>query len=530
MKKRRKIILAVTAILTFIMIISVVYYTRIEMTIADLGAHPFRIGITDNIASVHPALISNDGEKMLGSMIYEGLVYYDDAAQEIKPNLAKKWKTSKDFTQYIIYVNNQIKLHNGQNITSWTVKQSWEKNLIRSNDWAAVSLYKDIQGFTERIQGQSNEITGVQVLDNERLQVVLNAPNTVFMNMLTNPIFWIFGEDETTGTGPFIVQNNPDNKNIVLARNEEYHRKKPCLSTIEMTVYNDQNQAWQDYREGRLDLITDVPLSELENNLEDENFKKRAVNKPLLTIYALGYNMAQVPFRDNYYLRRAFNYAINREEIIKKVFGDNALPLKGVIPQGIPGYDENIPGYSYNLEKAAALMSEAGYPQGEGLPTITLCFNDNSGQRMIAEMASEQLSSVGVKINLLPLDWETYKKQMQKFNMTFFRLEWQLDYNDADSIMYNLFHSSKAGMTNFNNYYNAQVDKLLNDSRGYTNKENRLSALNKAEMVVIDDAPYLWILQRKSNIMLGEDVKEFYMDGLSIIDWTKIKLHGSDAM
>ncbi|MDR1617337.1 MAG: ABC transporter substrate-binding protein [Syntrophomonadaceae bacterium] len=495
-----------------------------------MDSRPFRIGITGNIASVYPALISNDGEKMLGSMIYEGLVYYDDAEQKIKPNLAKKWKMSEDFTQYIIYINKRVKLHNGQNMTAGMVKQSWEKNLLQANDWAAVSLYKDIQGFSERVRGLNNEITGVQALDNERLQVTLNAPNAGFMNTLANPVFWIFGEEETVGTGPFMVQSNPDNKNIVLIRNEEYHRKKPCLAAIEMTVYKEQSQAWQDYQEGRLDLISDVPLSELKSGLEDENLKKRVVDRPLLTIYALGYNVTHAPFSNNYYLRRALNYAVNREEIIKKAFGSNALPLKGAIPQGIPGYDESIPGYSYNLEKAAALMNEAGYPQGKGLPAITLCFNDNPGQRMIAEMVAGQLSDIGVKINLIPLDWEAYKKQMQKFTMAFFRLEWQMDYSDADSIMYNLFHSSRTGMTNFGNYYNAQVDKLLNDARSYASEEDRLSALNKAERIVVDDAPYLWILQRKSHLMLGADVREFYMDGLSIIDWSRIELHKAGAM
>ncbi|HZK01772.1 MAG TPA: ABC transporter substrate-binding protein, partial [Anaerovoracaceae bacterium] len=335
-------------------------------------------------------------------------------------------------------------------------------------------------------------------------------------------------EDETifkSGTGPFIIKESKENKEIYLKRNDKYHRGLPRVTAINCSVFRDANSAYEEYQAKRLDYLDTVPIAEIKEIKGAEKYKKCLIQKPVLSIYAIGFKVNEKPFLGNYLLRRALNYAIDRKAIVENVMGDSYRAIKGPVPVGVAGYNREMPAYDYNPQKAADLLKEAGYPLGEGLPPLVMAYNKDEGHHMVFQSVAEQLAQLGVEVKLEPMDWDYYKGELRKMKLKCFRLGWKADYPDADNFLYSLFHSSQIGLTNFAGYNNQQVDKILNASREEVKSlQERLKLMNRAEEIIVDDAPYLWLFQKNATKLISEQVGSFHIDNMEMVDWYSIEL------
>lgn len=511
-----------------LLIFGVIYTHQLTSYTAKLDTRPFNAGIGGKLESLDPALLSGHQEQLIASAIYEGLVYYDENSKSIKPAIAKSWKYSADGKSLTINLRNNVKFHNGKNLTANDVKASWERNFISGKEWSSISLFLSIVGSNERLEGKAQEISGIEIIDERTLKISFIEANSAFPYMLVNPIFWVVDCDDQVdflpGTGPYMLKQKQD-KSILLLRNEKYYRGLPRLSSINITIFEDPYQAFAEYKAGKLDFMDSVPLKELQNIKNDNQYKKLLIEKPLLETYSLGFNVNKEPFAGNYLLRRALNYAIDREAIIDNVLGGSYRSARAVIPAGVKGYKKGAFGYSYNLEKAKQLLEEAGFPMGEGLKPIILSYNNDDGHQLIAESIAQQLGKIGIEVQSQPMEWEYYKKQLSRMDVACFKLGWQADYPDADSFLYSMYHSSKQGISNFTAYHNPQVDKILDASRAETKSlQERIKLLNRAEEIIVDDAPCLWLFQKKSAVLLGDNVNSLTINNMGMIDWFSLEL------
>jgi peptide/nickel transport system substrate-binding protein/oligopeptide transport system substrate-binding protein len=327
------------------------------------------------------------------------------------------------------------------------------------------------------------------------------------------------------GTGPFIFKESKD-KNILLVRNDKYYRGLPPLTAININLYEDDLAAFKDYKAGKIDYLDSIPLGEIEGVKKSVEYKDRFINKPLLETYFLGFNINREPYAEDYLLRRAINYAIDRDAIIKKIEGSALYrPLRSIIPVGLIGYNKHLRGYSFDPKRARNLLDEAGYPQGKGLPVLTLSYNSNPGHKLIAEEVANQLAQVGITVQLQDYEWSYYQKQLTKMDVSFFRVGWHADYPDADNFLYSLFYSSEMGLSNYSGYHNHQVDKLLDNSRKEANNDKRMKLLNRAEQIIIDDAPCIWLFQKNSAKLIGPNISRLEVNNMETIDWYKVELH-----
>lgn len=514
----------------FILIAALIYTHNLATYTAGIDNRPFRVGLVGAINSLDPALMTEPEEQFVASALYEGLVYLDEKSGDIKPLLAKSWKYSKDGKTLTVKLKDKVKFHNNQNLTAQKVKEAWEKNLINCRELGRINLYMAVTGADEYLNGSQNTITGIQAVDGTTLKITFINPDSAFPYKLCNPAFWVYDAgaetaDPQPGTGPFTLTGNKDNQEFLLISNISYHRGAPHLAGIDIAVFSDENTAFQNYKENKLDYLDKVPLAEVRNIRQDTQLNSFLLEKPLLEIYALGMNVNKEPFAGNYMLRRAFNYAVDRNQIAGDIFAESYQPVKGVIPAQLNGFNQEMPGYAFNPEKARQLLAEMECPEGEGLKTITFSYNRGEGHQMVAEAIVQQLSPLGISIQLQPMEWEYYKKQMQQSALTFFRIGWAADYPDADSFLYGLFHSSMAGRGNYTGYHNPQVDKLLDAARAeIKSNEERLKLLKRAEEIIVDDAPFLWLLQRKSAAITGPQTRGLTINSLGMIDWRLIEL------
>jgi peptide/nickel transport system substrate-binding protein/oligopeptide transport system substrate-binding protein len=310
-----------------------------------------------------------------------------------------------------------------------------------------------------------------------------------------------------------------------MTRNEDYHGSLPRLSAVQFTLYKEPYQAFGDFQLNKLDFINQVPLAEINNIKENPEYKDKLIDRYLWITYSFGFNMNREPFAGNYLLRRALNYAVDRDSIIETVLADSYRTAKGVIPMGLPGYNKQLRGYTYDPEKAKELLAEAGYPEGEGLKPLVLAYNRDEGHRAVAEAVAAQFNKLGIEVQLQDMEWDYYKKQLNELNLLVFRVGWHADYPDADSFLYEMYHSSKVRISNFSGYNNPQVDKVLDAARAETkSNEERLKLLQRAEEIIVDDAPMLWLFQKKATALTGKHVRHLQMDGMGLIDWHKVEL------
>ncbi len=475
-------------------------------------------------------MLGEHEERLLGAAIYEGLVCYDEEKREMKPLLAKSWDYSQDGRILTIKLKRDIKFHNGKKLTAAYVKSAWEHSLSSCKDWTNTGLFLSIAGTRERLEGQSPEIYGIRVINDHTLKIGFQHPNTSFIYTLANPMFWVYDCQtdpvNLSGTGPFILKNNQNNRQFTLLRNEEYHRGKPPLSAIKFEIYEDMTRAAEDFKAGKLDYLDQAPMEEIKELRQSKGTDCKLIQKPVLETYSLGFNLNRQPFLNNYLLRRALNYAIDRKTIAEKVLGENGIPLNRVLLPGINGYDRHVRGYSFSPEKARQLMDEAGYPDGKGLPPLVIGYDQDEGHQAVLEMLAEQLEQIGVRVQLQPMDWDYYKKEIGKMEMSCFRVGWQADYPEADAFLYSLYHSSRLGISNYYAYNNPQLDKILDQSRCEpADSEKRAALLKRAEKIIIDDAPCLWLFQKKAAKLTGPGVECLEIDKLELIDWSKVELH-----
>lgn len=523
--KARKI--ALVGLLLGIVAITFVFMQKAIYT-SSLSTRPFNIAVTSAMDNLEPALLDNHGQRLVAGAIYEGLAAYDETSRSIQPRLAKSLKYDKDGQNLVIHLRKDVKFSNGKKLNAHDVKASWEKNFSATREWSNISLFLPIVGCEDKLNGKSAEISGIKVMNEYSLRILLKKPHAAFITSLSNPIFWVMdlsaGLTPPPGTGPYMLKEKTP-QSLILLKNDHYYRGQPHLSALNVTVFPDAAAAYKAYQEGKVDFLNAVPAQELAKVRKDQQYKGLLLEKPVLETYSLGFNLGREPYAGSYLLRRALNYAIDREYIIKNILGGSYLSAKGLIPSGMEAYNQGMYGYRYKPEKARDLLEEAGYPQGQGLRPLTLTYNKDDGHQQVAAEIARQLAQIGITVQLQEQDWDYYKKQVNSRSMSFFRLGWAADYPDADNFLYNLFHSSKIGVSNYCGYHNPQVDKILDASRAqYKDPQARIKLLRRAEEIIVDDAPCLWLFQKKAEKMISRDVRNLKLDRMEMVDWYQVEL------
>src|SRR5262249_40371926 len=155
----------------------------------------------------------------------------------------------------------------------------------------------------------------------------------------------------------------------------------------------------------------------------------------LLATFYFGFNLARKPFQGNADLRRAFNFAVNREALCSQVYEGSMSVSGGILPPGIPGYNPDLKGYGYDPVRARDYLARAGYPQGRGLPVLDRWVNNNQKLLQAAERVEADLKAVGIPVRIKAADFAAFLQALKGTadspgEALFYRYGWQADYPD----------------------------------------------------------------------------------------------------
>lgn len=478
-------------------------------TLTMVGADP---------PTLDPALTQDATSAEYIVEIFSGLVALTPKMQVI-PDLAERWDLSEDGKTYTFYLRKGAKFQDGKEIKAADFQYSLERATDPNTGSSVADTYLgDIVGARDKLDGKRKQLPGVKVVDDYTLQIVIDAPKVYFLAKLTYPTAFVLDKanvesgrnwtDRPNGSGPFRLKEWKKGERIVLARNENYYRGAPKLEEVRFLLAGGSSMTM--YENNEID-TTVVGLTDIERVLD----KTSPLNKELVTtvrlgLFYVGFNNTKPPF-DDANIRRAFNYATDKERLVSVVLKDIGKVVNGVIPPGMPGYNENVKGYPLDPAKAKESLVQSKYKTASALPPITFSVVGAGGTPSPIATALQEMwkQNLGIEVEIQQVEWATYLGDLKsrKFQVFGGTSGWIADYPDPEDFHDVLFHS-KSLDNNFA-YSNPQVDAQLEKARVEKDVNTRIKMYHQIEEMILSDAPLVPLYSEVEYRLIKPRVKGF---------------------
>ena len=467
--------------------------------------------------------------------IFSGLVMLD-ADLQVQPDLAAGWEVSDDGLLYTFYLNPGAKFHDGRALTAHDIVNSWERaaDLQTASD-TVLTYLGNIDGVQEKVAGKTEQIEGLDVINDHTFSVRLAEPDVTFLAKLAYPVTFVVDlenvaeadwEHHPNGSGPFKLQTWQDDDLIILERNEGYYRDPANVSHV---VYDlGPSLPLARYETGQIDLVG-ISSSTLER-VQDPNNEFHDDLQMVVTMCSstIGLNNQLAPF-DDVRVRQAFNYALDKERLIETFSGGNALVANGPLPPGMPGYGSlDGESYPYDPAKARSLLAEAGYENAANLGPLTFTTQGygDIGPYITAVITLWQ-EALGVTIEPVQLEPFTYYDELYTGNMGhFFTSGWCADYPDPQSFLEVLYHTDSD--QNPSRFSDPGIDELLDRARVEQDVSRRLAMYQEAEQRIVEAAPVVFTDHDISAVLVNPELEGYQLTPIGVPQWHRvIKQRGS---
>ncbi|PKM50925.1 MAG: peptide ABC transporter substrate-binding protein [Firmicutes bacterium HGW-Firmicutes-7] len=447
--------------------------------VVNLNAEPKTFDPTLNSA--------NDGGHLINNM-FEGLTA--DTSDGVVLAGAESYEVSEDGMTYTFKLRQDAKWSDGKPVTAHDYVYAWTRAM--SAEVAAEYSYivtPHIKGGQEFFDGAiPAEEVGVIAEDDYTLKVELNYPVPYFLALTAYVTYYPVREDVVAkspenwfrdpaifvGNGPFTLSEYQTGSHLILVPNKEYAGAADVkVDSIKCTFINEATTAYNAYVNGDIQVIDElIPTEEIPNLLaSDPNF----TNAARVGTYYYNFNVDDEILGD-VRVRKALSYAIDRKSLSDNVLKGGEIPATGFVPGVLTDSEGNsyrtggtefgIDPTKAQIEEAKALLTEAGYPNGEGFPTLTLTYNTDERHKKIAETIQEMLkTNLGITVELINEEWAVFQDTRREGKYQIARGGWLGDYADPITML-DLF-TSYSGLNDPQWRYNKQealapLDKKLN--------------------------------------------------------------------
>ena len=432
------------------------------------------------------------------AQIFSGLVRMDENL-EVVPDIAEKWDISSDYRTFTFYLHRDAKFQDGRKVKAEDFKYSWERacNPATGSHVAAIYL-GDIAGVDDVLAGKSQEISGVKVINDHTLEVNLKAPRSYFLYKLTYSTAFVVDEynvddgiywwRQPNGTGPFKLEQWNEGSLLVLERNDLYYGRKASLKRVEFLLWG--GIPMRMYETDELDAVG-VSVGYIDRVTDTRGpFYDQLQISPELKLSYIGFNCTKPPF-DDVNIRRAFSHAVDKEKIVSLVFRDLVEKADGILPPGIPGYDESLEGLEFDVEQARELIALSSYGDVANLPPITLTTTGYGGEisSSLSAIIAQWRENLGVEVEIRILEPERFLYHLKEEKDEMYETGWIADYPHPQDFLEILFRTGNEN--NYGEYSSAEVDAILDRAAVETDQVLSLEMYQQVEQMLVDDAAYL---------------------------------------
>ncbi len=456
--------------------------------------------------------------------IFGGLVT-TDRDLKVVPDIAESWEISPDETTYTFHLRRGVLFHKqDRQVTAEDVKYSLERALNPSTQSPIAETYLgDIVGAKEFAATGQGGVSGIQLDPNDpyKLTITIDAPKAYFLAKLTYPTAFVVDHNQTEGTscfsktnwqqhpnatGPFKLKEWSLGQRIVLEANTSYHLGAPLLARAEYTLAGGSGITM--YENNEVD-VTGVGLDDIERVRDpNEPLNKEFHSEPRMDIWYIGFNVEKPPF-DDVKVRQAFALAVDKDKLIETVLKGAVIEANGILPPGMPGYNENLQGLTFDPVKAKQLLSESKY--AGNLPPVQIA---SSGRGASVGPVSEALlgmwkQNLGIDVAVDQAEPSTFFQDMRDGKFQMFEVGWVADYMDPENFLkVKLYGASK---DNESKYSNPEVDQLLEQADSEQDSARRLALYQQAEQIIVNDVPWIPLFHDELNVLIKPYVKDYLL-------------------
>jgi oligopeptide transport system substrate-binding protein len=499
---------------------------------SDSNDQVLRYALEAEPATLDPAKSTAIPESLVELQLFEGLTRLNDKDQP-SPGAAEKWEISPDGLKYVFYLRADAKWSNGDPVTANDFEFAWKRAL--NPDFASENAYmlfpiKNAQAYNEKKLGP--EAVGIKVLNDHILEITLEKPTAYFLSLAAFHAFYPINQkivnansanwatDVTTlvGNGPFKITNWIHNGQIEFAKNDQYWDAAAVkLAKMQWPISDSQPTRLALVENNQADMMVEPPVVD-HDRLNQGGLLKIA---PYLGTYYYVFNSQKAPF-DNPKVRKALSLAINREALVTNVIKGGKKPAYAWVAPGLvnpaTGKDFREEGGNYVLEDvtlAKKLLAEAGYPDGKGLPPITILFNTGEMHKAVGEAIQEMWKqNLGISVTLTNQESKVFLDSRSQGEFQVARASWIGDYADPMTFM-DVFKDP----SNDAKYNNPTYNHLLEEAQSTMDQKIRMQAMHDAEKLLFDDAVILPIYYTTQPYVARPYVKGYFWSVLGLADF-----------
>lgn len=496
------------------------------MVVMDADGQPKRGGTLKialpSITHLDPVSVANDIEPYI--FIFETLFEFDKDWNPV-PLLVKDYEVSDDGLVHTWNLQEGVKFHDGSAFNAEVVKWNLDRKIEQNTPYAT------------SIPWARNPI---KVMDEYTLQVTLTQPSFTMYSYLSCSSYMMYSREYVesstpdnlknngVGTGPYIIEDYLPNDRLVVARNPEYWQEGlPFFDSVEFLIIPDANTRLLMLESGEVNFVKDLSVQDL-NRLEGKD-NLVLTEAPSTRTYHMPPHTQRPPF-DNVNVRRALNYAVDKEAMNKTIFDGKYIISKGVNTSLVSGFKGNDP-YPYDPDRAKDLLEEAGlvdtngdgYREWEGKEKEFLMFtraNQRPGDIEIAEQFQAFMDEVGLKVRIEIIDAGQYFTILnQPFGEApYYDFTNQAPSNFAADISYPLdtmysTWSWPGNFYNYSHYSNPKVDELIKAGLAAGTMEARNNYFTEAQDIIWQDAASVWLFDGILTLGTSKNVQGFFSDG-----------------
>jgi peptide/nickel transport system substrate-binding protein len=481
--------------------------------------------------------------------LYNTLVEVDNDLH-IVPSLAKNWEISDDRLIYTFHLRTDIFFQDdeafangkGRSLSAGDVAYSFrrivDKQIASPGSWIFNNKIDSVNGFI--------------AINDSTFQLKLIRPYMPMLGILSMQYCSIvpkeavekYGNDfrrHPVGSGPFAFVAWEEGQALILKRNDHYFEKDsvgdrlPYLDGIKISFYDSKATEFLLFRQKQLDFINDMESSFKDEVLtKNGELRKEWKNKmilqthPYLNIEYLGILVDTTndlvknsPLRFKK-IRQAINYGFDRRKMILYLRNSLGIPAEsGFVPAGLPSFDSTkVKGYNYDPAKTKQLLSEAGFPDGKGLPVTKLLtipiYSDLAG------FIAKQLEEEGIPIQVEVIQKSLLLDLTSNSRALFFRGSWIADYPDAENYL-SVFYSRNPAPPNYTRYKNPAFDVLFEKALAEKDDSLRYNLYQQADQLMINDAPVVPLWYDESIHFLQPNIENFQPNSLNLLELRQVR-------
>ncbi len=478
---------------------------------AQDDANVLRFPISPDPEHLNPFTATTIAISTILNSVYEGLFQLDRETGQPAPALAESYEVSDDGLVYTFQLRKGVLFHEIEGVTFTDDDREfkaddwiWAANLSASGDENISShpeWTESIVGASEVADGTATEISGIKKIDDYAIEVTLAAPNRLFLINLGVPAipqeaYEQLGDkfaETPVGTGPFQFVEWLRDDHITLEANSDYWVEgEPKVAGVRYINTPDANTALLQYRQGELDFLFGFPTGQRAATVAE--FQGEYNELPGLNVRYFGFKMDQGFFSENPLVRQAFAHAFNRDLVWNELMEGARFPADlGYLPPSMPAATPaNI--YEYDLEKAAQLLTDAGFPNGEGIPPIDLYVFSSAADELSLPVLQEDLRQLGVTLNIQVEDASTYWDHIGEDDVIMFLSGWAAGIVDPSDVLMFLFYDERDDTA----YNNPEVNELLEQALIETDPAKLEVLYQQAHDLITADSP--WIVSAYSKV------------------------------